>query len=933
MTFSDVTALEESKRTLQALIETVPVMIAYIDTNRTFRFVNSQFAEALGLPRDSIIGMPVAELLDPDGDRAVLQHMEQAFAGNVARHDFEIEAPTRRQTAYKSATYVPDSNGASAEVRGCYAVIIDLTERRHSERELERREAHLRRVIDHAMAFIGVLDTDGTLLEANQTALSAGGLERSDVIGRRFWDCYWWNYDAAVANALREAVARAASGDIVRYDVPVRLADEAIVTIDFMLVPVRDEAGAVTHLIPSGVDISKRIATEQALADSTGRLKLAMRAARMGSFDWNTRTDESVWDDGMQAITGLTDGVAGGARFFELIHPDDVEPTRRAVSEALATRGEYEAQFRIRRPDGQIRWIAARGQVLVSRLDGAEHLHGLNWDITEERVTSERLHDAEDRMRMAAKAAGFGTYYYDLEQRTVEWSGTLKEMIGCNEAEDLELQPGQVPRFVHPDDRDRVANSFAEILADTEHDTHSLVYRIVRPDAEVRWLHLQGRTFFSPGTGAGRRPQKIVGTAIDITTQKQFEQTLEDARNRAEQANQTKSAFIANLSHEIRTPMTAVLGYTQLLTAKETDPEKLDHLHTIKRNGRHLLDIINDILDLSKIEAGRFDAQISTFDLHELVAEVRSMMAMRARGKKLRFDLRYEGVVPQEIRSDRKRLKQILTNLLGNAIKFTQQGSVELVTRLQEGRPALLRFDVIDTGIGISAQHQSQLFQPFVQGDASVARRFGGTGLGLDISRRLARTLGGDISLQSEENRGSTFTFVVPIGDIDSAVMVEPQLESTGEFERLPSPKRSLKCRALVVDDHDDVRALAQRFLIAAGAQVELAAGGSEALQRIGLTLGGHAGDIDVVLLDMHMPDLDGRSTARQLREMGFRRPIIALTAEAMHGDMRRCIESGCDAYLSKPIDSEALIALMAEYLAITDPSELERRRASALQT
>jgi len=802
VTFSDVTALEESEHSLQVLIDAVPVMIAYIDADRKFRFVNSEYAKEWGRPRESFFGMHVSELLDPTRHRSMIDSLDTALAGKSVRHEFELELPGQGRTAYKAATYVPHMADDAAEVRGCYMVFVDLAARRQGEREL---------------------------------------------------------------------------------------------------------------------------------AGSRRRLKLALQSAQMGCFEWNPLTDESIWDDQMWTTLGLPQGVAVGKKFFELIHPDDIQALDRAVAEALRTHGSFEAEFRIRRPDGEVRWIAARGHVLESPQDGSARMFGLNWDITDQRDAATRLLDVQAHIRLASEAAGFGTYHYDVDRGRIEWSGNLKSILGWPNDVPLDIRPDMVSDLVHPDDRDMVTRRVAEILADTEHDTYSFSHRILRTDGEQRWLRLQGRTFFHPGSGQGRRAQRILGAVLDVTEQTLYQESLLQAQRNAEAANRAKSDFIANISHEIRTPMTAVLGYTQLLAAKEVDPERLEYLDTIQRNGKHLLELMNDILDLSKIEAGKFEVQLSAFGLHELLIEVRSMLVMRARSKGLRFELRYEGAVPDKILSDRKSVKQILVNLLGNAIKFTQHGKVELVIQLLAGESAVLQFDVIDTGVGISSQHQEQLFQPFSQGDASVARRFGGTGLGLDISRRLARRLGGDVVFTSEENRGSTFTCTIAVGSIESSVLVQPQLEATGTFEQ-PSPQaQSLQCRVLVVDDHSDVRDLACRFLVAAGAQVELSAGGHEALQRVGMTLGGSGPPIDVVLLDMHMPDLDGRTVARQMRGMGFWQPIIALTAEAMHGDMLRCIESGCDGYLSKPIDSEALVAQVAALIAIAAASELEQRRATAL--
>ena len=405
-----------------------------------------------------------------------------------------------------------------------------------------------------------------------------------------------------------------------------------------------------------------------------------------------------------------------------------------------------------------------------------------------------------------------------------------------------------------------------------------------------------------------RKLQGVFAAARDVTERKRYEQSLQ-------QANHAKSVFLANMSHEIRTPMTAVLGYTDLLAIRESDPEKLDYLRTIKRNGSFLLDIINDILDLSKIEAGKFEVETERFAPHKTVWDVLSLMKGRADEKHLEFEVRFDGDIPSLIESDPKRLKQILVNLIGNAIKFTETGSVRLIVRLLAGEQAQLHFDVVDTGIGMTDLQMNRLFQPFSQGDASVTRAFGGTGLGLAISHRLAAMLGGGISVESEWDKGSTFSFTIGVGDISQTELILPRLGSITDSLNFEPETIQLSCHVLVVDDRRDVRFLTKHFLTKAGAQVELAVDGQDALEFMIRAAESGGPTIDLILLDMQMPRLDGYQTAVALRKMGFQRPIIALTADAMHGDMNRCIDCGCDAYLSKPIDGNVLIKMVSKHV------------------
>ncbi len=398
-------------------------------------------------------------------------------------------------------------------------------------------------------------------------------------------------------------------------------------------------------------------------------------------------------------------------------------------------------------------------------------------------------------------------------------------------------------------------------------------------------------------------------------------ETIGKAKEAAEAASVAKSQFLANMSHEIRTPLTAILGFAEnLLDSAMTDQERRGAVKTILRNGEHLLEIINGILDLSKIEAGKLEVELLRVSPVQLAADVVSIMRVRADAKKLPLQLRFEGVVPETILSDPTRLRQILLNLIGNAIKFTDAGRVELAVALAEGdsgRPQL-RFKITDTGIGMTPDQCAKLFQSFTQADGSTTRRFGGTGLGLAISRPLARMLGGDVTVTSVPGLGSMFTVVVDTGPLDAIRLLENPSEALGaepEFAVTDLSSVRLPARILLAEDSPDNQILISTFLRKLGAEVEVAENGREAV-ALALSAEQSAEPFDLVLMDMQMPELDGYGAARQLRAEGFTGPIIALTANAMGGDQQRCLEAGCSDYASKPIDRLRLVSQMLEQLA-----------------
>lgn len=399
---------------------------------------------------------------------------------------------------------------------------------------------------------------------------------------------------------------------------------------------------------------------------------------------------------------------------------------------------------------------------------------------------------------------------------------------------------------------------------------------------------------------------------------------LVTARNDADAASRSKTEFLANMSHEIRTPMTAILGYVDLLAdhgdSAPNAPSREEAVETIRRNARHLLSLINDVLDLSKVEAGQMHMDRQRVRTLDLVQDALRLMDDRARQKGLALRLILDGDVPDTISTDPTRLRQVLINLLGNAVKFTDQGAVTLTLRRPDLQSGMVAFEVADTGIGMTPEQLSRLYQPFMQADMSTTRRYGGTGLGLAITRRCVDILGGTIAVRSAPGSGTSFTFTIDAGDLQG---VQPARLRGGESAageggplRLPSAVRQplSGVRVLLAEDGLDNQRLIRFHLERAGARVDVVDNGAKAVERVqdSSRLERH----DVVLMDMQMPVMDGYEAVRRLVAAGERVPIIALTAHAMPGDREKCVEAGCHDYLCKPVDARALIAAIRHAIA-----------------
>ena len=436
--------------------------------------------------------------------------------------------------------------------------------------------------------------------------------------------------------------------------------------------------------------------------------------------------------------------------------------------------------------------------------------------------------------------------------------------------------------------------------------------RIRRFDGEFRWHWIKG---------VAERDQSLkvmawMGTCTDIQHRKTTEKKLIEAQKTAEAANVAKTQFLANMSHEIRTPLNAIIGFTELmLDPHQGAPERMSSLSIVRRNSQQLLKIIDEILDISKVESGGFEVEKIETETASLVLGIRSLLNVQALRKNIRLEFLVDGKIPEIVLTDSTRLRQILLNVIGNAIKFTDHGVVRIQARFLEKSPnkSILQFSVQDTGIGLGESLAEKIFTPFLQADSSTTRLYGGTGLGLALARKFARALGGDVWLEKTElGKGSIF-----IVEVEAELLAQTNWVTAFRDLRGPDTistpfvyQNHLKgAKILLAEDAKDNQILIRRFLESSGAVIDIANNGEEAIEKA------LSNDYEVVLMDIQMPVIDGYEATLRLRQAGYQKPIIALTAHALREEREKCLRTGCNGHLTKPLDRRRLIESLIEYM------------------
>lgn len=650
---------------------------------------------------------------------------------------------------------------------------------------------------------------------------------------------------------------------------------------------------------------------EAALRATEERLRLVLDAARMGTWEWEICTGRLKCDNAQKSLFGFAEDEFDErmATVIQRIHPADREAFVKVITNAKVGKN-HEEEFRVFIPGSGMRWLHGYSQTQRGPDGQPVRLVGTTFDVTNAR-------EGEARYRAIVASALDCIITSDRHGRVIEFNPAAEQTFGYTRGEMLGREFAQLlAPGGNPEEPANGSKWFQQTGESSARSKRHVGLSALRKDGTRFPVELT--------ITSSERCGEEVFTAFlrDVTQEleaakrsRETELQLQKAKEAAEEAYRTKSQFLANMSHELRTPMSAIIGYSEMLLDPRLDvDERVRAIQILLKSGRHLAALINDILDLSKIESGQLNPERVPCRLWRTVVESLSVAGVGAREKELHLEFVPTGQLPRIVTTDPTRLRQILDNLLSNAVKFSSPGKrVEIRLRLEQERltsPQLL-LEVEDQGIGIPAEVIPRLFQPFTQADSSTTRRFGGTGLGLSICKRLAEYLGGNITVRSTVGVGTCFTVTLPVAMSDMTDLLdeeeftrESQLVKPTETE---TPK--LKGRVLLAEDTLVNQAILRYFLERAGLTVEIADNGRVAVEKALAT------EFDVILMDMQMPEMDGYAATSTLRQKGYSRSIVALTAHAMAGDEEKCLQAGCNSYLTKPIEADKLIKAVARQM------------------
>ncbi|WP_193615658.1 PAS domain S-box protein [Massilia sp. YMA4] len=916
------TRAEEEREQVAAMLEAMPGSMLVADRTGRIRQANSAAAACFGYAPDALVGQSL-ELLVPEVMRSTPGQPRELFS----RPNLPGRVLTARRADGSHFPAMVHLAPIKMAGQGLSVVSVrDMTQRQRAEQALHASSERYRLIVQTAAEGIWMTDEHDRTSFVNPTMARMLGYEPEEMLGRTMQEFM----DEDSCALLRQHNSRRRPGMAEQGDARFYRKDHSSMWGLLSTTQINADNGVYAGTLAMITDITDRRLAEVALRNSSQRMASVFNAVTNGLVVLNS--EGVLLECNAAAARMLGPAAASGARLWPGVHEDDrpfgddEHPVAQALRSGQSVR---DVVMGVARQDGTMGWLSVNAEPMRDELGATTMAVASLTDITDRKRSEDAVRHGEQRLQEIIKMMPIGLFLKGADGRMLEMNPACEAQFGYTLRE---LQDGEYAHLHTPEEmaefRRRDAEAFAHgDLIDFEETLWNPRLREHR--------HL--RTFKKPVYDEQGKPAYLIGMSIDITDSKHAEQALrelnehleervarrteqlEEAKQVAEEASMAKGQFLANMSHEIRTPMNGVIGMAYLALKTDLDPRQRDYLEKIRFAGEHLLRIIDDILDISKIEAGKLDIEQVPFSMEHVIRTLTTVVAPKAAGKELALEFDLDPALPPVLVGDPLRLNQVLINYTTNAIKFSEQGSIRVSVKnvMADERHCLVRFEVSDEGIGLSEAEMGKLFQSFQQADASTTRAYGGTGLGLAICKQLAQLMGGEVGVHSSPGAGSTFWFTARLGIGSASGAVARQ---DADVPALPGTVAALKdARILLVEDNTFNQQIAQEMLEEAGAAVCVANNGAEALELLRQT------GFDCVLMDVQMPLMDGLEATRRIRAdprlAGLH--VLAMTATATNEDRERCLAAGMDDFISKPIQPATMVQSVARWLPPRPPGAL----------
>jgi len=772
------------------------------------------------------------------------------------------------------------------------------------------RPATLVAAIEQVSNGILITDLAGTIEYVNPAFTAMTGYTSEEAVGQNPRILQSGFHPAVDYETLWKTIqaGRVWNGELIN-----RRKDGTLYTEAMQITPVLDPAGEIVSYLAFKRDVTESRAAEKASAF----LAAIVESSGDAIIACTPKGVILTWNHAAEAIIGYSAGEAIGKHLSMLVPSDKFAKLGQFAGRILGGETISEHESVCLHKDGRTIHISFTAHPIRNAAGEVAAISSILRDITQRRQAERTLQASEEKFRQFAENTREVIWMVPIDSREAHYVSPAYETIWERTCESLYESPNSWMEAVHPDDREEAKLRFATELAGEAVDSE---YRIVTPQGQEKWV--RDRAF--PIRDQAGQLIRIVGMTEDITERKRYKAELISAKQGAEAANRAKGRFLANMSHEIRTPMNGIIGMIQLLAETELTAQQRQFAEVAQTSGRFLLSLIDNILDLSKIEAGKAVLEKLSFNLQQIVDSVVVPLRIEANTKGLQVSAKLSPEIPQLLCGDAHRLRQVLTNLAANAIKFTEHGqvAVDVVLESRRGNETTIRFMITDTGIGIPPDKAAILFSPFTQADDTMTRRYGGSGLGLAISKHLVEMMGGKIGIESQVGRGSIFSFTAVFEAVSAQTLPNAVVPTTAVSQRAKNMRPN--ARILIAEDNLTNRLVALAQMEKLGYKADAVTNGAEAVIAV------QNGKYDLVLMDCEMPVMDGFEATHFIRQSGKSAiPIIAATASAMYEDRNRCLNGGMNDYLSKPLDLGLLADMLSKWLPASDLSETPNDQTS----